>query len=78
MLYVIGLGLCDEKDITIRLGSASRLQDLPGIKPSKRASLTACTQGSGGCEKMQGNLSGGVYLFASGSKREAGEQDCYV
>jgi len=28
MLYVIGLGLCDEQDITIRLGSALRLQDL--------------------------------------------------
>jgi len=33
MLYVIGLGLCDEKDITIRLGSASRPQDLLNIKP---------------------------------------------
>ncbi len=35
MLYVIGLGLCDEKDITIRLGSAWYLQDLLDIKPNK-------------------------------------------
>lgn len=34
MLYVIGLGLCDEKDITIRLGSALRLQDLLDSKPN--------------------------------------------
>jgi len=32
---VIGLGLCDEKDITIRLGSAWYLQDLLDIKPNK-------------------------------------------
>lgn len=64
MFYLIGLGLCDEKDITVRGLEVSLLRIFLSF-----LSFFTQTPRTGG-QVMLSNLSRGVHEHPNGSKRE--------
>ena len=68
MFYIVGLGLCDEKDITVR-GLEVCLVVTERVT-AKRVSL--------GCQRLHKSVSRSLHLHSNGAEGETGAQTAYL
>lgn len=69
MFYIIGLGLCDEKDITVRGLEVSTFPTNSEVD-AKFSSPT-------GCQKVITSIFGGIYQYLDGPERAVGKFLCF-